>query len=64
MSRTSSRGRSIPPESVQSAEDLDAWAADMTDAYDALPADADGASTSAADTARYRALGLPDEPPF
>jgi len=41
MSRTSSRGRSIPPDSIGSADDLDAWDGDMSDAYDGTPSAAD-----------------------
>jgi hypothetical protein len=62
MGFTSSRGRSIPPESVDSAADLDAWADDMADAYGDLPDAADAAGTH--DAERFRALGLPDGPPF
>ena len=63
MSRTSTRGRSIPPESVSSREDLDAWAEDMTDAYDALGADG---RTIAPVSAAHAAIvaALPAEPPF
>jgi hypothetical protein len=71
MGFTSRRGRSIPPESVGSAADLDAWDADEADAYDALPTEHEAAvsaivrkARNAEDVARYRALGLPDEPPF
>ena len=67
MGFTSSRGRSIPPDSIGSADDLDAWADDMADAYDEEPTAyeaAESAPAREAREARYRALGLPAEPPF